>query len=97
MAYRRAANTQAFTWNGTAMNTFFPPKHLQNHRKTDVKVANTSKQHAYQQISDTTNIVYQVKTMKAFNSKPTNSTALLAAHIHVYSSSVYAATGQGCM
>ncbi len=39
----------------------------------------------------------QVMHMYTFNTKPINPTALLPAHIRTYSSSAYAATGQGCM
>jgi hypothetical protein len=35
MAYRKPANTHAFTWYGTAKNTFFPPRYLRSHQKTD--------------------------------------------------------------
>ncbi len=35
MAYRRAKNTHAFSWYGTAMNTFFPPRYLRLHQETD--------------------------------------------------------------
>jgi hypothetical protein len=38
MAYRRAANTHAFTWYKTAINTVFPPRYLRlTKRQTDVK------------------------------------------------------------
>ncbi len=35
MAYRRAANTHAFTWYTTAINTFIPPRYLRLHQETD--------------------------------------------------------------
>ncbi len=38
-----------------------------------------------------------VMLMKMFNAKPSSPIVLLEAHIHVYSSSAYAATGQGCV
>jgi hypothetical protein len=35
IAYSRAANTHAFTWYGTAVNNFFPPRYLGSHQHTD--------------------------------------------------------------
>ncbi len=52
---------------------------------------NTTNNNRYDISSD------QVMHMYTFNTKPINPTALLPAHIRPYSSSEYAATGQGCV
>jgi hypothetical protein len=49
MAYRRPEKTHILTWKGTARNTFFPPRYLHNHGKTEVNEWYTQSREGQQQ------------------------------------------------